>query len=218
VSNYAIIGAGNFGFTLAKTLFKGGENVIAIDTDEEVIHRIRDHVTKAVKADATHKENLIDLGINGVDAAVISLGQDMASSILVTLYVKEIGVPRIYVKAITDEHAKILEMMHVTEVVNPERDMAVRVAHKLMNPNMLDYLPFGPELSIIEMAPPDSFIGKSLKDLRIRNRYRVQVLAVKKLVPEGVEFLPDPNFILKDSDVMIIMGMNEDLDKLEKIK
>lgn len=218
MGNFAIIGLGNFGYTLATSLYKGRHNVIAIDKDEEVIHRIRDNVTKAVKADATQSEVLVDIGVKDVDVAVISLGQEMDTSILVTLHVKELKVPKIYVKAVTREHGRILEMMGVTEVINPERDMAERLAHKLMNPNMVEYLPFGPEISIIEMAPPDSFLGKSIEELRIRNRFHVEVLAVKEFVPERIVFLPKPDFVFKDSDTIVVMGRNEDLEKMERIE
>ncbi len=217
MSSYAVIGLGNFGFALAKALFQGGNNVIAIDNNEDVVHRIMDFTTKAVKADATQKEILIDLGVRDVDVVIISLGEEMDTSILVTLHVKELKVPRIYAKAVTVEHGKVLEMMGVTDVIHPERDSAMRLAHQLMSPNVVDYLPFGPGFSIIEMAPPDSFLGKSIRDLGIRRHHHVEVLAVKELIPERIAFLPEPDFVLKDSDTMVLMGKDDDLEALQKI-
>ena len=211
-----IIGAGSFGYHVAETLYKKGHEVLVIDKDKTVIQKIKDFCTQAVYADATDKETLEALGVKDMDAAVVSLGDRIEPSILVTLYLKELGVKEIIVKALSEDHAKILKYIGATEIIFPERDVAQRLANRLSAKNMLDYLNLAPGYSILEIVPPKKFVGKSLKELALRSKYGIQIIAVKELVPEKVDLVPGGDFVIKDSDILIVVGKDEDLEKLSK--
>lgn len=212
---FVVIGLGKFGFYLAKHLFERGHDVIAIDVDKEVVQEIKDHSTKAIIADATSKDTMLSLGIQNVDTAIVSLGTRMDHSILVTLHLKEIGVKDIFVKAITEDHRKILNIIGAKEVIFPERDMAEKLAHSLSSPNLLDYLPLSEGISIMELVPLHQFIGKSIKDIQLRNKFGVQVIAIKELVPERMNLIPSSDTVVKESDILVLIGPDEALKKLE---
>ena len=213
---FAVIGLGAFGSNVVKTLYGRGQRVVAVDNDREVVQAIKDYAHKAVLADATEKETLEALELRGVDAAVVSLGQKIDSSILVVLHLKELGTQTIYAKALNEDHGKILERIGATEVIHPEKEVAVRLGRKLAARNVVDYLPFTEGYSIVELAPPREFIGKTLRELRVRNRFGVQVIAVKELIPDRVSLVPSPEFVVKDSDILILMGADADLDAMQK--
>jgi len=215
--SFVVIGLGKFGFNVAKTLYRLGQEVTAIDMDKEVIQRIQDHSSQAVVTDATVSANLTALGVEEVDVAVVSLGEKMDASILVSLHLKELGLSEIWVKAISEDHGKILKRLGVTEVIHVEKDMAHRVAHNLSRPNVLDYLPVSEGYSIQETSVPQAFTGKSLLDLNLRKRFDINVIAIKELVPERLVLNPEADFILKDSDIMVILGRDQDLDKLKNL-
>jgi trk system potassium uptake protein len=214
----AIIGLGNFGASLARRLAETGQHVSVIDTDPKALAKVQDVVEQAVAADATDRAVLEELGIDLVDAAVVSLGDDLGASILVTLHLREMRIKRIVAKAVSPEHEKILKRVGANEVVFPERDMALRLAGILADPSLLDYLPIGQEYSVAELAPPRAFIGKTLVDLDLRRNYGINVIAVRELVPERLVVLIQPDFVIKDSDVLIVVGKHEDIEKLNKAR
>ena len=214
--SFAIIGMSSFGYFLAKVLAEEGVEVMAIDLDEEKIEKIKSSVHKAVIADGTDRATLAKLRLNELDGVVVSLGQ-IESSVLATLHLKELHMRRIVSKALSEEHGKILEMVGATEVVFPEKDMALRVARTLTHDNILDHVPLAEGYSIVEIAPPSSLLGKSLGELDLRNRYGVQVIVVKELVPENVVLVPTADYVIKDSDVLVIMGRNENLKKIQSL-
>ncbi|MEW6672751.1 MAG: TrkA family potassium uptake protein [Thermodesulfobacteriota bacterium] len=216
MKQFAIIGLGNFGFYLAKHLYRKGYEVLAVDIDPKQVQSVRDDVSQAIVADATDRAVIEALGVKDMDVAVVCIGSILSNSILATLILKDIGVKRIYAKAITEPHGRILYKVGADEVFFPEKDLAISIAERLHNPNMLDYLPFLEGYSIIELVPPPGFIGKSLKDLNLINRFGVQVVAIKEVVPDKLNLIPKAQTVLKDSDIMIILGPNESLDKLQK--
>jgi trk system potassium uptake protein TrkA len=213
---FVVIGLGKFGFYLAKNLFERGHDVIAIDVDKEVVQEIKDHSTQAIIADATSKDTLFSLGIQNVDTAIVSLGSRIDHSILTTLHLKEIGVKDIVVKAITEDHRKILNIIGAKEVIFPERDMGEKLAHSLSSPNLLDYLPLSEGVSIMELVPLHAFIGKSIKDIQLRNKYGVQIIAIKELVPERMNLVPSSDTIIKESDILVLIGPDDAMKKLEE--
>jgi trk system potassium uptake protein TrkA len=154
--------------------------------------------------------------LNELDGVVVSLGQ-IESSVLATLHLKELKIKRIISKALSEEHGKILEKVGATEVVFPEKDMASRVARTLTHENILEYVPLAEGYSIVEIAPPMSFMGKSLGELDLRREYAVQVIIVKELVPENIVPVPMADYVIKDSDVLVIMGRDEDLKKIQNL-
>ena len=206
MAKFAVIGLGSFGFNIAKTLYEEGHEVLAIDIDKDKIEAVKDYVTRAVTMDSADKENLKALGIQDIDIVIVSLGPQMEASILTVLYLHELKVKRIIAKALSEDHAKILESIGATDVIYPEKDMAIKLAHRLSSPNVLEYLPLSSGFSIQEIAPPEKFIGKTLKELDLRNKYGVQVIAIRELVPENTILIPKADFVIKESDILIIIG------------
>ena len=213
---FAVIGLGHFGFHIAKALSEKGHEVLAVDKDSQVIQEIKDHVSQAVIADAADKETLEAIGVKDVDVAIISLGGNVLASILITLFLKELGINEIIVKATTEDHRKILEKIGATKVFFVEKEMAERLAETVSNPSIWELMHLSPGYSIVEMEPPPSFIGKSLKELDLRKKYQVQVVAIKELVPERTIMVPPADFIIKDSDILVVLGRDEDIEKIQK--
>ncbi len=216
--NYAVIGLGSFGFYVSKYLAEHNFEVLAIDRDEAMVEQIKPFVEKAVIADATNKEVLQRLGVQDMDAAIVSVGDRIDASVLITLYLREMKVKQIIVKAITEDHGKILNIIGATEVIFPERDVAMKVVESLANPNILDSLSLGPEYSIVQLAPPSQFLRKSLKELDIRNKYGVHVIAIKEMVPENLVVVPTADYVIKDSDVLLVIGKLSDIEKLRQLE
>ena len=216
--NLAVIGLGQFGSSLALELKKLKHHVTALDSDARAVARVQDVVDQAVVADCTDRSLLEELGLGLVDGAVISVGDHLGASILTTLHLKEMGVSRIVAKATSPEHEKILKRVGAGEVVFPERDAAQRLARSLADPNLLDFLPIGDEFSVAELAPPAAIVGKSLAELNLRREYEVNVIAVRELVPERTHLVPGPDYVLKDSDVLVVAGRQEDLERLRQAK
>jgi len=216
MKQFAVIGLGNFGSYLASYLHERGHEVLAIDNDPHQVQSLRDRVNRAVVADATDREAMEALGVPQMDAAVICIGADMSYSILATLTMKDMEVKRILAMAISEEHGRVLEKVGASELLFPEKHLAFSLAERLHNPNMLDYLPITEGFSIIQLAPPKEFIGKSLRDLDLINRQGIQVMAIKETVPDRFQLIPTAGYIVKDSDILILLGPNETLEKLRE--
>jgi trk system potassium uptake protein TrkA len=201
-----VIGLGIFGSQLARQLYDNGIEVVAIDKNRDVVQRIKDHSTKAVLADATDKEVLESIGIDAGDTVVISFGEDLSASTLLTLHLKELKVRTIIVKVPNEDHKRILLKVGASEAIIPEREMANRVARGIISPNVLEYLPISDDYTIVELAPPSSFIGKSLAELDLRKRYQLQVIAIRDVLLEKLQMVPRASSIIKDCDVLVIIG------------
>lgn len=218
MKHFAVIGLGKFGFHAAKALFEDGNEVIAIDTDKARVQAIDQHATEAVVLDATDKEAMKSLGLENMDGVIVSTGTKISISILICLYLQEIGVKKILAKALDDDHAKILKKVGATEIIHPERDMALRVSRELSRPNVLDFIPLADEFDLIQVGPPREFIGKSLKDLNLRAKYNVHIIAINELVPENFRLIPPASFVIKDSDILIMLGKSEDIRRIKALK
>jgi trk system potassium uptake protein TrkA len=212
---FVVIGIGSFGYYTAQHLYELGSEVMVIDHNKERIQSIKDQVSRAVVADATDREVLEHLGVPDVDVAVVSVGDRLDTSILITLYLKEMGVKEVVVKAVTVDHGKILERIGASSVIFPERDSGVRLANSLSSSNVIEHLPLSEGYSILEIAASSKLVGKTLKELRLRNRFGVQVIAIKELVPDRMHMPPDPDFVIKDSDILIVIGQDESLESLK---
>jgi trk/ktr system potassium uptake protein len=210
-----VIGLGIFGFNIAKDLYENGLEVIAIDKNKEIIQKIKDFSTKAILADGTDKEVIDSIGIQPDDVVIISFGEDLAASTLITLHLKELKVKKIIVKAPNEDHKHVLEKVGATEVVIPERAMADKVAKSLISPNVLDYIPLSGDYTISELAPPASFFGKTIGELHLRSKYHVEVIAVREMLPERITMVPRAEFIIKDSDILVVIGKEEDIQKIK---
>jgi trk system potassium uptake protein TrkA len=217
MKRFAVIGCGSFGFYLAKALYENKNQVIAIDRSKEKIQAIDPFVTTAIVQDATDAESLKGLGLEEMDAVIVSTGANIKSSILICFYLKKIGIQKIIAKAEDPDHGEILRQLGAGEIIQSGMDMASRLAMRLTKPNILEFLPFEDEYTIVQVGPPLSFIGKSLKELNLRNRYEVNIIAVKELVPERFVMVPHADFVIKDSDILIMIGKETDIKKIREL-
>jgi trk system potassium uptake protein TrkA len=217
LKRFAVIGLGKFGFHVAKELFNEGNEVIAIDRDPDLVQEIDPFCTEAIVLDASEKEKLRALGLDEMDAVIVSIGSDISRSVLLTLHLQEIGVKKVLAKAVDEDHAKVLKKVGATEVIHPERAMAVKVAQGLSRPNVLDFIPLSEDFQLLQIAPPQSFIGKSLKELDLRAKYSIHVIAVKEIIPDNTVLVPSADFVIKDSDILIILGRKTDVRRIKDL-
>lgn len=215
MKNIAIIGLSSFGFYLCESLSSHGFNIMAIDIVEDLVNKVKPFVRKAVIGDARDKNFLMQLGIADFDTVIISVGSKMDTSILVTLYMKELEMNEIIAKATSEDHAKILEKIGATKIVFPERDVARKMAHTLASPNFLEFIPLTEGFSLIEITPPAMWMGKKLKDLELTKKYKIQISMIREIVPERV-VIPNGEFILKDSDILYVIGDNDNLAAMQQ--
>lgn len=215
---FAVIGVGNSGRHLAFHLYEKGHEVLALDRDPNLIQDIKDQVSQAVVADSTDIKALEELMLADMEAVIVCIGDSsLSNSILTTLNLNELGVKRLLAKAVSEPHARILRKIGAQEVFFPEKDHAILLGEKLHNPNVLDYLPFIEGYSMIQITTPDKFVGKSLKELDLINQYGVQVVAVKEVIPKRVVMIPTAGCVLKEGDLMIVLGPNDSLDRLKDV-
>ena len=212
---FIVIGLGRFGSSVAETLYSLGNDVLAVDHDEDVIQNISNKVTHAIQVDADDENSLKALGIRNFDCAVISIGSDIQSSILATLLVKELGVKHVVAKATTALHAKVLYKIGANRVVFPERDMGVRVAHNLVSSNILDYIELSPEYSIAEVVSPVEWHNKTLRELNVRAQYGINVMAIKR--NNDIDVSPLADNVIEPGDIIVAIGSIEELNTLENL-
>ena len=215
MGRYAVIGLGKFGATVVRTLHARGHQVIAIDQDRERVQDLRDFSTQAIEADCTDQDTLRALGIHDADAVVVSLGERMDASILVTLYLRDLGLKEIVVKAISEDHGKVLHLIGATEIVHPERDTARRVARGLGLRSIVEYLPLASDSSLVEVKAPVEFVGRTLAELEIRKRFQVLVVAIKR--GESLLLATGGDERLQPGDVLVLVGRDVDLDVVGRL-
>lgn len=210
---FAVIGMGRFGSSVAKTLYNMGFEVLAIDSTESRIQEVITVVTHAVQADSTDEEALRALGIRNFDVVVVAIGQDIQSSILTSLILKDMGVPMLIVKAQNELHGKVLQKIGADKVIYPERDMGMRVAHHMISPNILDYIELSDDYSIVEIKAVGGMIGKNLRELDIRAKFGCNVMGIKR---DGrMNISPHAEDSILSDDVLVVVGKNEDLQRFE---
>lgn len=209
-----VIGLGTFGSNIVRELCGKGFDVIAVDKNKEAVQRVRDLASKAIVADGTDKEIMDQIGIQEDDTVILSFGEDLAAATLITLHLRQRKLKSIIVKAPNEEHKAILEKVGASEVIIPEKEVAHKVARSLLSPNVLDYLPLSDEYMIFEMAPPQGFLGKTIAELQLRSEYNVMVIAVKDVLSDRVTTLPDAQFVVRDGQVLILVGKEGDIDRI----
>ncbi|RIL05973.1 MAG: potassium transporter TrkA [Proteobacteria bacterium] len=214
MSRYVVIGLGKFGSWVAKTLEALGHEVIAIDSDALLVDRHAEFVSRAVEGDGTDPVVLRGAGAAEADAAVVSMGENLAASILATVALRDLGIHSLYVKAAGDAEGRALNALGVTEVIVPEKEAGVRLAHRLGAQEVLDYQPLGSDSSIQEIAVPQAWVGQTLRELAPRVHHGVQVIGVRCALTESVQVPPDPDAPLKDSDSLVVAGADAALAKL----
>lgn len=210
---YLVLGLGRFGTSLAKTLCELGQEVLAVDSDAELVNSVVPYVTQALQLDATDEEALASLGVSNFDAAIVSIGQNMRDSILVCVLLKELGASCLIAKANDDLHAKVLRKIGADRVVFPERDMGARLARSILTPNVLDLMNLSDDYQIIEIRVPSKWVGNSIIGLNVRRRYGLNILAIHR--QERFLVSPAPDMLFAADDTLLVMGKTEDIKRLE---
>ncbi len=213
MKQFAVIGLGRFGASLARALAEAGHDVLGVDLLEERIRPLTNVLTHVVQADVTDEEVLRSLGIRNFDCCVVTISSNIQSSVLATLMIKEQGVPLVVAKARDDQHGKVLQKIGADRVVFPERDMGIRLAHNLMAGSVLDYIELSPDNSIAEVMASDRLVGKNLRQLDLRARYGVNVMAIKK--GSKINVSPKADDLVLEGDVLVVIGPNESIRRLE---
>lgn len=203
---FAVIGLGRFGKSVARTLTTLGHDVLAIDNQEGEVQEVVNDVTHAVQMDAREEENLKALGIRNFDVAVVAIGDNIESNILITVMLKELGVKYVVSKAQNALHGKVLEKVGADKVIYPEKDMGIRLAYNLVSGNVMDFIELSPDYSILEMAAPAKFVGKSLGQLDLRAKCGINVIAIKK--DDSILVSPGADSIIESTDTIIIISKN----------
>ncbi|HOG52908.1 MAG TPA: TrkA family potassium uptake protein [Bacillota bacterium] len=210
----AVVGLGVFGVSVALKLADEGAEVFAIDLEEEKVRKYANLVTHAVAADVTDKDAMESIGIRNVDVAVITTASDITMSVMGTMVLKELSIPRVIAKAKDEMHGRILQAVGASRVVYPEKEAGERLAHSILSNNFIDLIELDPRFSILEIKAPDKLVGKTLKQIDVRAKYGVNVVAVKS----GDQWIltPGANDIIKQNDILVTIGSNEDLEKFKE--
>lgn len=211
MQSFVILGLGRFGQSVAKTLCELGHEVLVIDENESLIQSISNQITYAMVGNVTDENVLKAVGIKNFDAAVVSTGKNLESSILVTQMLKEMGMKYILVKAQNELHARVLTKLGADRVVFPEQDMGVRAAHNLVSTNIIDYIELSPDYTIIELNAPKRWEDKTLKELNVRAKHGINIIAIKNGLKINVA--PTADYIIKSNDVLVVIGSKSDIDK-----
>jgi trk system potassium uptake protein len=226
---FAVIGAGRFGSSVALTLSKSGVDVIVVDRDKEAVQQISDYVSQAVQLDAMDEKALRSVGLEKTDVAIVSIGTHMEASILVTMTLKEMGIPKVVSKALSESHGKVLTRVGADAIVFPERDMGVKLAKSLVSPTILDHIEFSPGYNIVELAVPESLKGNSIMKSQVRTKYSVEIIAVKRNTPqldgkgesvitEEVIIAPSAETKLEEGDTIMVIGKEDAIQRFRKIE
>ena len=218
MKRFIIVGLGNFGSGVAEALHAHGHEVSALDQDERLVDRIAPYVTQAGVGDGRDIRVLERLGARDADAGIVSTGDDITASILSTLALRDLGVKEVYAKVVSHDHARVMEKLGVTETIFPERESALRLGTRISSRTLLNYIRLGEGFSIQEMAVPDSWTGRSLRELHLPGRYGISVVAVHDVLTDVISPVPDPDAPLKDSDTLLVAGRDDDLEQVAQIR
>ena len=215
MKSYVVIGLGRFGSTLARQLCKLGAEVLAMDVHNDLVQQVADDVTHAVVGDAQDKDVLRALGVRDFDCAIVAIGTNLAASVLTVMNLQELGVPYIICKAHDETHSRVLQKLGVNKVVIPEQENAARLARSLNSHNVLDYIELSEDYGILELPAPKSWIGRSLKELHIRAKLGVNIIAVENGQKTNVS--PSADYTIGEGDIMVVLGDNYSLEAVQKL-
>lgn len=210
---FLVLGLGRFGTSVARTLCELGQEVLAVDADEDLVNDIAPYVTQAMRLDATDEDALNSLDASSFDVAIVSIGQNTRDSILISVLLKELGIPYLVAKANDDLHAKVLRKIGVDRVVFPERDMGARLARNLLTPNVLELMELSDDYQIIEIKVPAKWVGGSLIGLNVRRRHGVNILAIYR--QDRFLVSPAPDMLFEADDTLLVLGKRDDIDRLD---
>ena len=214
MKSYVVIGLGRFGNTLARQLCKLGAEVLAMDVHNDLVQQVAEDVTHAVVGDAQDKDVLRALGVRDFDCAIVAIGTDLAASVLTVMNLQELGVPYIICKAHDETHSRVLKKLGVNKVVIPEQENATRLARSLHSHNVLDYIELSEDYGILEIPAPKSWIGKTLKELNIRAKLGVNIIAVEN--NKKTNGSPAADYQIQQEDVLVVLGDNYSLEAVQK--
>ena len=215
MKSYIVIGLGRFGQTLARQLCMLGAEVLALDVRNDLVQQVAEDVTHAVVGDAQDKEVLRALGVRNFDCAIIAIGSDLAASVLTTMNLKELGVPYIICKAHDETHRRVLEKLGVDRVIIPEQENAQRLARSLSSHNVRDYIELSEDYGILEVPAPKAWVGKTLRELNVRAKLGVNIIAVENGKSTNVS--PSADYQIQAGDVMVVLGDNYSLEAVQKL-
>lgn len=215
MKSYIVVGLGRFGAEVARRLCELGCEVLAVDNHSELVQQISADVTHAVVADARDKEVLRALGAKDFDCAVVAIGGSLADSILATMNLKELGIPKVVCKAHDDTHRQVLRKLGADQIVIPEQEQAARLARSLSSHNVLDYIELSDAYGIVEVPAPKSWVGKSLKELNVRAKLGLNILAVKQ--DNEINVSPAADYAISAADILVVLGGTEALEKVQKL-
>ena len=215
MKSYMVIGLGRFGSQVARELCRLGCQVLAVDMDSDLVSQIANDVTHAAVADGQDKEVLRALGAKEFDCAIVAIGDDLAASVLITMILQELGVPQIICKAHGETHRRVLEKLGADRVLIPEQEQAARLARSLASHNLLDYIELSEEYGIVEVPAPISWKGKSLKELNVRAKLGVNILAIRR--GGKINVSPGADFTFEDQDVVVVLGDSAALKRVQKL-
>ena len=215
MKTYCVIGLGRFGSEVARKLCEQGCEVLALDVRSDLVQQVANDVTHAVVGDAKDKEVLRALGVSKFDCAIIAIGDDLAASVLIIMNLKELNVPFIVCKAHDATHSQVMEKLGADRVVIPEYEFAGRLARSLVSHNVLDYIELSPEYGILEIPAPKSWVGKTLKELNVRPKLGVNIIAIKN--EEVTNVSPAADYCIVSGDVIAIIGQSRALEAVQKL-
>ena len=210
---YLVIGLGRFGSSLAVTLCREGAEVLAIDSDMDLVEEHRSLLTEVMQADAMDKSVLEEIGVENFDAAIVTIGSDIRCSGTITVLLKEMGAKYVIAKADDGFHGRMLTKLGADKVIFPERDMGQRMAHNLLSEKILDFIELSPDYSLMEMRPPSAWLNKPLRELNLRARHQISIVAIR--TGENVNAMPDMNTCIGEKDVLLVVAATQSLNKLD---
>jgi trk system potassium uptake protein TrkA len=218
MKRFVIVGLGNFGASVAETLHSIGHDVVALDQNPERVDEMARLVARAAAGDGTDLRTLRRLGAEDADAAVISTGDDITASALTALVMRDVGVEEIYVKVVSNDHARLIEKIGVTETIFPERESGIRLGKRISSRSLLNYIQLGPGFSVQEMEVPAGWVGKSLRELQLPTRHGISVVAVHDVLMDHMQPVPNPDSPLKESDTLLVAGSDQSLEKAARLR
>ena len=214
MKSFAVIGCGRFGSSVATTLYHMGHEVMAVDSNEELVQSISEDVTHAVVVDVMDEIAVGELGLSNFDIVIVSIGSNVEASIMATIMAKEHGVKRVVAKATSDFQGKILAKVGADKVIYPERDMGVRLAHNLVSTNIIEFIELSPDYGMIEINPPKEWINKTLTELDLHSKHGINVIAIRS--GEKININPERDYLLEKDDLLVIVASTLAINKLEK--
>lgn len=211
---YIVVGLGRFGCSIAETLCEAGEEVLGVDRRMDLVESMKDRITQAVQMDAMDRDALIALGVQDFDVAFVTMGSDLRASGTITMLLKELGVSYVIAKAFDEFHGRMLEKLGADKILFPERDMGRRIAHNLVSGRIIDYLELSPDFSMAEIRPEPTWVGKTLKELDMRTKMGINVVAIRN--GEALNAMPTMNTMIHGEDIMLVVTSEENLKNMNR--